>query len=75
MRDRQAAKGLRRGELARRTGANLETVRYSRRWASSRRRHGRRAATAVTTGRTSGVSVSCSERAGSGFPLWKCVRY
>ena len=28
MRDRQAARGLRRGELARRTGANLETVRY-----------------------------------------------
>jgi MerR family mercuric resistance operon transcriptional regulator len=28
MRDRQATKGLQRGELARRTGANLETVRY-----------------------------------------------
>ena len=28
MRDRQDARGIRRGELARRTGANLETVRY-----------------------------------------------
>ena len=28
MRDHVLAKGLQRGELARRTGANLETVRY-----------------------------------------------
>jgi hypothetical protein len=59
MPDHAVAKGLQRAELARRTGCNLETVRYYERRGCYRSRRARGAAIGTTTRCMSGASASC----------------